>query len=85
MIYNCPSRIQQALQLFFVIPDLFRASLIQMEAVCDAVLDFQICFLFSLFTLWFSLLLKVNQKKYESAESEETKKNKKIFIVTKNL
>ena len=42
ILYNCTNRIQQALQLLFVILDLFHASLIQMKHVYDSFLDFQI-------------------------------------------
>ena len=84
--YNCTNRIQQSLQLFFVIFNLFRASLIQMKPVCDAFLDFQICSPSNVFQncdYLFCLTCK-NKKNYERAESEETKESKKKIIFNSN-
>ena len=79
-LYNSTNQIHQAQQHTYFIS----CFLIQMKPVCDAFLD-----LFSkLFSLIFflncdyifCLTCKSNQKNYERAESEETKKDKKNNI-----
>ena len=80
--FNCTNRIQQALQLFFVMLNLFRASFIQMNLTCVWCI-FRFIFKFVLprlfFKLQLSLLLNMqnNDKNYEGTKSEMTEKNKK--------
>ena len=80
--FNCTNQIQQALQLFFVMLNLFRASFIQMNLTCVWCI-FRFIFKFALprlfFKLQLSLLLNMqnNDKSYEGAKSEMTEKNKK--------
>ena len=56
-----------------------------MKPVCDAFLDFKYLLPHLFLKLWLSLLLNMqkNKKKYGIAESEETRKNKKIIFNSK--
>ena len=83
--YNCTNLIQQSLQLFFVIFNLFGVSLIQMKPVCDAFLDFQICSPRIFLKLWLSPLLNMQKQKKSMKEQSEgaKKKQKKIIFNSK--
>ena len=83
--FNCTNWIQQAVQHFFIILNLFRASFIQMKLTCvwyifRFISKFVLPCLFS--ELWLSLLLNMqnNENNYEGAKREQRKKinSKKI-------
>ena len=79
-LYNCPNQIHQVQQHTYFIS----CFLIQMKPVCDAFLDLFLKLFSLIFFLncdyIFCLTCKSNQKNYERAESEETKKDKKNNI-----
>ena len=79
--FNCTNWIQQAVQLFFIILNLFRASFIWMKLTCvwyifRFISKFVLPCLF--FELWLSLLLNMqnNENNYKGAKREWWKKKK---------
>ena len=77
--FKCTNQIQQALQLFFVILDLFRPSFIQMKLpVCNAFLDLfsnlLLCLTFFQNCDYLLINMQNDGKNYERAECEEAKK-----------
>ena len=86
--FKCTNRIQQALQLFFIIIDLFHPSFIHKNwPVCNAFLDLFSNLLLSLTFFQNCDYLLINmqnhRKNYERAGREDAKK-KKSYLIAKN-
>ena len=88
ILFHCTNRFQQALHFFYVILNLFCASVIQMKLTCVWCIFrfiFKLVLPLPFLTLWLPLLLNMenNEKNYEGAESKEKRKNKKIVLNSK--
>ena len=77
--FNCTDRIQQTIQYFFVILNLFHASFILMKPT------FQICSPSSFLKLWLSLLLNMqnNEKKIWRSRMWSDKEKQKSYSIAK--
>ena len=81
--YNCTNRIQQSLQLFFVVSNLFGVSLIQMKPVCDAFFRFSNLFSFEFLEncdYLFCLTCKNNKKTMKEQRVRRQRRTKKIIF-----
>ena len=85
-LYNCTNRIHQALQHTYFISCFFNPNETCVWCIFRFIFKIVLPHLFLNCDYLFCLTCKSNQKNYERAESEETKKDKKkVFIIKKEF